>query len=78
MSIKPWRLRWRLKHPHPSGQCVWTNDYRSESAARHEGQRLWDAGRCVSITLTNLNAKATQAAIAAEWPPRGQRGNLQP
>jgi hypothetical protein len=73
MTAKPWKLRWKLARPRPNGQRTLTDSYASESAAKHEGQRLWDAGGCVSVTLTNDTLPAVCNRVVAEWPPRGRK-----
>lgn len=58
----PWRLRYRLAKPLPTGQKVVSVSYASRETALHDGQRLFDAG-CPVVTLTNNELPPTRRLV---------------
>jgi hypothetical protein len=62
----PWKLQWRLRVPKLNGQRACHTTFATESAARHEGQRLFDTV-ADSVTLTNNTRRAQQPRIVKSW-----------
>jgi len=63
---KPWKLKWRLRVPRSDGQRVCRAEFATESAAKHEGQRLFDTV-ADSVTLINDTLRACQPRIIKSW-----------
>jgi hypothetical protein len=66
MDTKPWKLKWRLRLPKLNGQCACHAEFTTESAARHEGQRLFDTV-ADSVTLTNDTLHARRSRVVKSW-----------
>lgn len=66
MDRRPWKLKWRLRVPKPDGQRVCHATFATESAARHEGQRLFDTV-ADSVTLRNDTLPARRSPVVKSW-----------
>lgn len=66
MVAELWKLKWRLRVPKPNGQRVCRAEFITESAARHEGQRLFDTV-ADSVTLTNDTIHARRSKVVKSW-----------
>jgi hypothetical protein len=70
MDRKPWKLKWNLRVPKSDGQRVCRAAFDTESAARHEGQRLFDTV-ADSVTLTNDTLHARRSKVVKSWFRQG-------
>lgn len=66
MDKKPWKLKWHLRVPKPSGQRLCRAEFATEAAARHEGQRLFDTV-ADSVTLTNDTRAPRRSKVVKTW-----------
>lgn len=78
MNSKPWKLKWNLRAPKANGQRTCRAAFATESAAKHEGQRLFDTVSD-SVTLTNDTLHARRSKVVKSWfrhsaPARERRG----
>jgi hypothetical protein len=70
MDTRPWKLKWRLRVPKSNGQRACHTAFTTESAARHEGQRLFDTV-ADSVTLTNNTLHARRPSVVKSWFRQG-------
>jgi len=66
VDAKPWKLKWCLRVAKPNGQRSCHTAFATESAARHEGQRLFDTV-ADSVTLTNDTLPARRSKVVKSW-----------
>lgn len=76
MDRKPWKLKWNLRVPKLNGQRVCRAAFATESAAKHEGERLFNTV-ADSVTLTSDTLHARRSKVVKSWFRQGGvvRGN---